>query len=48
MYFCDNYALAGILIWKEFKGAPKKAGIRNLAIFALFVARLAMLIKAGA
>ena len=41
-------ALWGILIWKEFKGAPKKAGILNLAMFALFVAGLAMLIKAGA
>ena len=41
-------ALWGILIWKEFKGAPKASGILNLAMFVLFVAGLAVLIKAGA
>ena len=41
-------ALWGILIWKEFAGAPKKAGVLNFAMFVLFVAGLAVLIKAGA
>ena len=41
-------ALWGILIWKEFKGAPKSSAVLNLAMFALFVAGLAVLIKAGA
>ena len=41
-------ALWGILVWKEFAGAPKKAGVLNLLMFVLFVAGLAVLIKAGA
>ena len=41
-------ALWGILIWKEFAGAPKKAGVLNFTMFVLFVAGLAVLIKAGA
>ena len=41
-------ALWGILIWKEFKGAPKASGLLNVAMFVLFVAGLAVLIKAGA
>ena len=41
-------ALWGILIWKEFKGAPKSAAVLNFAMFVLFVAGLAVLIKAGA
>jgi len=41
-------ALWGILIWKEFAGAPKKSAYLNLAMFVLFVAGLAVLIKAGA
>ena len=41
-------ALWGILIWKEFAGAPRKASVLNLAMFVLFVAGLAVLIKAGA
>ena len=41
-------ALWGILVWKEFKGAPKSAAVLNLAMFVLFVAGLAVLIKAGA
>lgn len=41
-------ALWGILIWKEFKGAPKTAGLLNLAMFFLFMAGLAVLILAGA
>ena len=40
-------ALWGILIWKEFAGAPKKSAYLNLAMFVLFVAGLALLIKAG-
>ena len=41
-------ALWGILIWKEFKGAPKKAGLLNLAMFVLFLIGLGLIIKAGA
>ena len=41
-------ALWGILIWKEFAGAPKKSAVLNFAMFVLFVAGLAILIKAGA
>ena len=41
-------ALWGILIWKEFAGAPKKSAVLNFAMFVLFVAGLAVLIKAGA
>ena len=40
-------ALWGILIWKEFKDAPKKAGILNLAMFVLFLAGLGLIIRAG-
>lgn len=40
-------ALWGILIWKEFKGAPKASAILNFAMFILFVAGLAFLIRAG-
>jgi glucose uptake protein len=41
-------ALWGILIWKEFKGAPKAANALNVAMFVLFVAGLGLIIKAGA
>jgi glucose uptake protein len=41
-------ALWGILIWKEFKGAPKLANALNLAMFMLFVAGLGLIICAGA
>ena len=41
-------ALWGILIWKEFAGAPRKASVLNFAMFVLFVAGLAVLIAAGA
>ena len=41
-------ALWGILIWKEFKGAPRLANALNLAMFALFVAGLGLIIRAGA
>ena len=41
-------ALWGILVWKEFAGAPAKSHVLNAAMFALFVAGLACLIVAGA
>lgn len=41
-------ALWGILIWKEFRGAPKLSHYLNLAMFVLFLAGLGLLIKAGA
>ena len=40
-------ALWGILVWKEFAGAPKKSSVLNLAMIVLFVAGLALLVKAG-
>ena len=40
-------ALWGILIWQEFNGAPKKAGVLNLAMFVLFVVGLAFIICSG-
>ena len=41
-------ALWGILVWKEFKGAPKVVNMLNVAMFILFVAGLGLIIKAGA
>jgi glucose uptake protein len=41
-------ALWGILVWREFAGAPRKSAYLNFAMFVLFVAGLAVLIKAGA
>ena len=41
-------ALWGILIWKEFKGAPKISHRLNLGMFLLFLTGLGMLIYAGA
>ncbi len=41
-------ALWGILVWKEFAGAPRKSMFLNLAMIILFVAGLALLVKAGA
>ncbi|MDR2969548.1 MAG: GRP family sugar transporter [Tannerellaceae bacterium] len=41
-------ALWGILIWKEFKGAPKASGQLNMAMFVLFIIGLGFLIYAGA
>ena len=41
-------ALWGILVWKEFAGAPRKSNVLNALMFVLFVAGLATLIKAGA
>lgn len=40
-------ALWGILVWREFKGAPKKSAILNLAMIVLFVVGLAFLVLAG-
>ena len=40
-------ALWGILVWKEFKGAPKKAGVLNFAMIILFLAGIALIIAAG-
>jgi len=40
-------ALWGILIWKEFKGAPKLASTLNAIMFALFVAGLGLIVRAG-
>ena len=41
-------ALWGILIWKEFRGAPKSSIYLNIGMFILFVIGLSMLIYAGA
>ena len=40
-------ALWGILVWREFKGAPKSAGILNFSMIVLFLAGIALLIVAG-
>ena len=40
-------ALWGILIWKEFKGAPGTANALNALMFVLFLAGLALIIAAG-
>ena len=40
-------ALWGILVWKEFKGAPKKAGFLNFAMIILFLVGIALIIAAG-
>ena len=41
-------ALWGILVWREFAGAPRMSHVLNLAMLVLFVAGLACLVKAGA
>ena len=41
-------ALWGILVWKEFAGAPKATGRLNLLMFVLFLAGLGLIIAAGA
>ena len=41
-------ALWGILIWKEFKGAPRTSQLLNLGMFILFLIGLGLLIYAGA
>ena len=40
-------ALWGILIWKEFRGAPKSAAVLNALMFVLFIGGLALIIQAG-
>jgi glucose uptake protein len=40
-------ALWGILVWREFKGAPKKSAVLNFAMIVLFLAGLALLVSAG-
>ena len=40
-------ALWGILVWREFRGAPKSAGFLNLGMIVLFLAGIALLIVAG-
>ena len=40
-------ALWGILVWREFRGAPRKAGLLNLAMFVLFLLGLGAIIAAG-
>jgi glucose uptake protein len=41
-------ALWGILVWQEFKGAPKSSHMLNSAMFVLFLIGLGFLIYAGA
>ncbi|MGN0847205.1 MAG: multidrug DMT transporter permease [Kiritimatiellia bacterium] len=41
-------ALWGILVWREFAGAPRRAGLLNLAMFVLFLVGLGLIILAGA
>ena len=41
-------ALWGILIWKEFRGAPGASVLCNAGMFVLFLAGLGLLISAGA
>lgn len=41
-------ALWGILIWKEFRGAPRLSVYLNIGMFVLFIIGLGMLIYAGA
>lgn len=41
-------ALWGILIWKEFRGAPKASDRLNVAMFVLFIIGLGFLVYAGA
>jgi len=40
-------ALWGILVWREFKGAPRKAAILNVSMFILFLVGLGLIIAAG-
>ena len=41
------FALWGILVWREFKGVPKKAAILNVSMFVLFLVGLGLIIAAG-
>ena len=40
-------ALWGILVWKEFAGAPRRSHVFNFAMFVLFILGLAMVVMAG-
>ena len=40
-------ALWGILVWREFRGAPKMAHLMNLAMFVIFIGGLILLVRAG-
>lgn len=40
-------ALWGILVWREFKGAPRLSIFLNVAMFVLFLSGLGLIIKAG-
>ncbi len=40
-------ALWGILVWREFKGAPKVCAILNVAMFLFFLGGVVLLVKAG-
>ena len=40
-------ALWGILVWKEFAGAPTRSHVLNFAMFVLFIGGLVLLIRAG-
>ena len=40
-------ALWGILVWREFKGAPRMAHLMNFAMFVIFIGGLILLIRAG-
>ena len=40
-------ALWGILVWREFAGAPRKSALLNCAMFVLFVSGLGALVMAG-
>lgn len=41
-------ALWGIVIWKEFRGAPRVSARLNAGMFVLFLVGLGLLIYAGA
>lgn len=40
-------ALWGIIVWREFKDAPKMAHLMNLAMFVIFLGGLIMIVRAG-
>ena len=40
-------ALWGILVWREFRDAPKMAHLMNLAMFVIFIGGLILLVRAG-
>ena len=40
-------ALWGIMVWREFRDAPKMAHLMNLAMFVIFIGGLILLVRAG-